>query len=49
MNLFRYTQDNMTQQSAASLIVYLPISDDCTMLDMSKHAVQNFAHRAIEG
>ena len=35
--------------SAAILIVYLPISDDCTKLDMFKHAVRNFALRAIEG
>ena len=28
--------------SAAILIVYLPISDDCTMLYMFKHAVQNY-------
>ena len=33
----------------AILIVYLPISDDCTMPDMLKHAERNFAHRAIEG
>ena len=35
--------------SAAILIVYLPISDDWTILDMLKHAVRNFAHGAIEG
>ena len=35
--------------SAAVLIVYLPISDDGTILDMLKHAVRNFAHGAIEG
>ena len=35
--------------SAAILIVYLPISDDETILDMLKHAVRNFAHGAIEG
>ena len=36
--------------SAAILIVYLPISDDGTIiLDMLKHAVGNFAHGAIEG
>ena len=34
---------------AAILIVYLPISDDWTILDMLKNAVQNFAHGAIEG
>ena len=32
--------------SATNLIVYLPISDDWTILDMLKHAVQNFAHGA---
>ena len=35
--------------SAAILIVYLPISEDWTILDMLKHAVRNFAHVAIEG
>ena len=35
--------------STAILIVYLPISVDCTMLDMFKHAVRNLAHGAIEG
>ena len=35
--------------SAAILIVYLPISDDWTILDMLKHDVRNFAHGAIEG
>ena len=35
--------------SAAIIIVYLPISDDCTMIGMLKHAVRNFAHGAIEG
>ena len=35
--------------SAAIPIVYLPISDDRTILDMLKHAVRNFAHGAIEG
>ena len=34
--------------SPAILIVYLPISDDWTILDMLKHAVQNFAHGAID-
>ena len=34
---------------AAILIVYLPISDDWTILGMIKHAVRNFAHGAIEG
>ena len=35
--------------SAAILVVYLPMSDDWTILDMLKHAVRNFAHGAIEG
>ena len=35
--------------SAAILIVYLPISDDWNILGLLKHTVQNFAHEAIEG
>ena len=34
---------------AAILKVYLPISDDWTILDMLNHAVRNFAHGSIEG
>ena len=32
-----------------SAAVYLPISDDWTMLDMLNHAVRNFTHGAIDG
>ena len=35
--------------SAAILIVYLPISENWTILDMLKHAVRYFAQGAIEG
>ena len=39
----------MQHDSAAILIVYLPISNGWTILDLLKHAVRNFAHGAIEG
>ena len=35
--------------SATILIVYLPISEDWTILDILKHAVRNLAQGAIEG